>query len=73
VKFTKTAFPDIFLIKPDVFRDTRGFFMETYNQKKYAEGGIDQGFVQDNYSHSGMASFEDFTINSKMLRGNWYL
>ena len=52
MKFTKTAFPDVFLIKPDVFRDTRGFFMETYNQKKYAEGGIDQVFVQDNYSHS---------------------
>ena len=52
MKFTKTAFSDVFLIKPDVFRDTRGFFMETYNQRKYAEGGIDQLFVQDNYSHS---------------------
>jgi dTDP-4-dehydrorhamnose 3,5-epimerase len=52
VKFTKTAFPDVFLIEPDVFKDTRGFFMETYNQRKYAEGGIDQVFVQDNYSHS---------------------
>ncbi|PXF58833.1 MAG: dTDP-4-dehydrorhamnose 3,5-epimerase [Deltaproteobacteria bacterium] len=52
MKFTKTAFPDIFLIEPDVFKDTRGFFMETYNQKNYAEAGIDQEFVQDNYSHS---------------------
>ena len=52
MKFTKTAFPDVFLIEPDVFKDTRGFFMETYNQRKYAEGGIDQVFVQDNYSHS---------------------
>jgi dTDP-4-dehydrorhamnose 3,5-epimerase len=52
VKFTKTAFPDVFLIEPDVFKDTRGFFMETYNQRKYAEGGIGQAFVQDNYSHS---------------------
>ena len=52
MKFTKTTFPDIFLIEPDVFKDTRGFFMETYNQKKYAEEGIDQVFVQDNYSHS---------------------
>lgn len=52
MKFTKTAFPDVFLIEPDVFKDTRGFFMETYNQMKYAEAGIDQVFVQDNYSHS---------------------
>ncbi len=52
MKFTKTAFPDVFLIEPDVFKDTRGFFMETYNQRKYAEAGIDQVFVQDNYSHS---------------------
>ena len=52
MKFTKTAFPDVFLIEPDVFKDTRGFFMETYNHRKYAEGGIDQVFVQDNYSHS---------------------
>ncbi len=52
MKFTKTSFPDVFLIEPDVFKDTRGFFMETYNQRKYAEAGIDQVFVQDNYSHS---------------------
>ncbi len=52
MKFTKTAFPDVFLIELDVFKDTRGFFMETYNQMKYAEAGIDQVFVQDNYSHS---------------------
>lgn len=44
--------PNVFLIEPDVFKDTRGFFMETYNQRKYAEGGIDRVFVQDNYSHS---------------------
>ena len=52
MKFTKTAFPDVFLIEPDVFKDTRGFFMETYNQRKYAEAGIDKVFVQDNYSYS---------------------
>jgi len=52
LKFTKAALPNVFLIEPDVFKDTRGFFMETYNQRKYAEGGIDRVFVQDNYSHS---------------------
>jgi dTDP-4-dehydrorhamnose 3,5-epimerase len=52
VKFTRTALPDVFLIEPDVFKDARGFFMETYHQKKYTEAGINQMFVQDNYSHS---------------------
>lgn len=52
MKFTEAAFPDVFLIEPDVFKDNRGFFMETYNQRKYAEEGIDRMFVQDNYSHS---------------------
>lgn len=52
MKFTEAAFPDVFLIEPDVFKDNRGLFMETYNQRKYAEGGIDRVFVQDNYSQS---------------------
>jgi dTDP-4-dehydrorhamnose 3,5-epimerase len=52
VKFTKTTFPDVLLVEPDVFKDTRGFFMETYNQREYTKAGIDQVFVQDNYSHS---------------------
>jgi dTDP-4-dehydrorhamnose 3,5-epimerase len=52
LKFTEAAFPDVLLIEPDVFKDSRGLFMETYNRRKYAEAGIDRVFVQDNYSHS---------------------
>ena len=41
------------LIKPTVFEDERGFFMETYSKKRYREeGGIDVEFVQDNHSRS---------------------
>jgi len=40
------------IIEPTVFPDNRGFFMETYHQGRYADGGIDATFVQDNYSHS---------------------
>ena len=35
-----------------VFKDDRGFFMETYHTSKYSESGLDQAFVQDNHSHS---------------------
>jgi dTDP-4-dehydrorhamnose 3,5-epimerase len=52
MKFIKSGFPDIFLIEPDVYKDDRGFFMETYHQSKYTEAGISKFFVQDNYSHS---------------------
>ncbi len=40
------------IIEPTVFGDTRGYFMETYNQKDYQEAGIAVNFVQDNQSCS---------------------
>ncbi len=40
------------LIQPRVFRDDRGFFIETYSEPRYAEVGIDVTFVQDNHSRS---------------------
>jgi dTDP-4-dehydrorhamnose 3,5-epimerase len=52
IKYTKTDLPGVLLIEPRVFQDSRGFFMETFHQKKYAEAGIDHAFIQDNYSHS---------------------
>jgi dTDP-4-dehydrorhamnose 3,5-epimerase len=40
------------LVEPDVYKDDRGFFLETYHQKKYSEEGIAKSFVQDNRSNS---------------------
>jgi len=51
-KFTETSLPGVLVIEPDVFKDDRGFFLETHHQKKYAERGIGKPFVQDNLSHS---------------------
>ena len=42
----------LILIEPDVFGDERGFFLESYNKRKFAENGLDVEFVQDNYSRS---------------------
>ena len=47
-----TRIPDVKLIKPKVFGDERGFFMETWNARAFAEAGIDVTFVQDNHSRS---------------------
>jgi dTDP-4-dehydrorhamnose 3,5-epimerase len=56
MKFTPKEIPDVILIEPDVHRDARGFFLETWHQHKYAGGGITGPFVQDNHSHSRRGS-----------------
>jgi dTDP-4-dehydrorhamnose 3,5-epimerase len=47
-----TSHPEVLLVYPDVFEDPRGFFMETYHARKYAEQGLPGHFVQDNHSRS---------------------
>jgi dTDP-4-dehydrorhamnose 3,5-epimerase len=43
---------DVLIVEPDVFRDDRGFFLETYHADRYRELGIPGPFVQDNHSRS---------------------
>ena len=52
MKFIKTLIPDAYIIEPTVFGDTRGYFLESYNQKKFEEGIGKTSFVQDNESKS---------------------
>jgi len=52
LKCTEKSIPGVLLIEPMAFEDDRGFFLETYHEKKYPEAGIDKPFVQDNHSHS---------------------
>jgi len=47
-----TSLEGILIIEPRVFKDNRGFFLETYNQNKYQKSGINRLFVQDNLSYS---------------------
>jgi dTDP-4-dehydrorhamnose 3,5-epimerase len=48
----KTTLPDVLLLEPKVFGDARGFFLESWNRKTFAELGLDLDFVQDNHSRS---------------------
>lgn len=48
----ETSLPGVLLIEPNVFGDERGFFLESYHAKKFAELGIAHQFVQDNHSLS---------------------
>lgn len=60
------AITDVLVIAPKIFRDERGFFSETYNQKTLAAAGFDQTFVQDNHSMSrdrGVVRGLHFQIN----------
>jgi len=50
--FEKTEINDVILVKPKVFGDDRGFFMETYKESDFEKAGIKDKFVQDNYSKS---------------------
>ena len=53
MKITPSSIPEVLLIEPDVLGDSRGFFMESWHKKKYAEHNLDVDFVQDNHSRSG--------------------
>jgi len=53
VAFHETDLPGVLLIEPQVHGDDRGFFLETYHEAKYRDGGIEAAFVQDNQSRSG--------------------
>ena len=61
-EFERQKINDVILIKPKVFGDNRGFFMETYKKSEFQANGIKEDFNQDNHSKSG----------AKVLRGLHY-
>jgi dTDP-4-dehydrorhamnose 3,5-epimerase len=50
--FERLRIPDLVLIRPTLFRDARGYFLETYKRSDFAQFGLPGEFVQDNHSHS---------------------
>jgi dTDP-4-dehydrorhamnose 3,5-epimerase len=50
--FHKTEFPGLLVFEPTVFKDSRGYFFESYNEKTFLDENIDLRFVQDNQSSS---------------------
>lgn len=52
MKIIDTSIPDVKIIEPDVFGDSRGYFFEAWNSGKYADNGINCHWVQDNESSS---------------------
>jgi len=56
VKFEPTRLPGIVRIVPTLHKDSRGFFMETWQSNRFAKNGIDAAFVQENFSHSSIGT-----------------
>jgi len=52
MEIIKTPIEGLLVIEPQVFRDARGYFVETYNEERYQQAGISARFVQDNQSCS---------------------
>lgn len=52
MQIIQTTIPDVLVLEPKVFGDERGFFMETYQARVFAEAGLPTTYVQDNHSGS---------------------
>lgn len=68
LKNLKTSLPEVLIIQPDIFKDSRGFFMETYHREKYAEQGFEHSFVQDNLSYSTIVTLRGLHYQSPCLK-----
>jgi len=69
MNFLPTALPGVIIVEPRVFRDDRGFFLETHHQKKFAEGGISVSFVQDNHSRSSQGTLRGLHLQRTKAQG----
>lgn len=69
MKFETTPLEGVFLITPDVYRDQRGFFLETYHETKYAEEGLGERFVQDNHSRSAKGTLRGLHAQYRKPQG----
>lgn len=66
---TKTALPGVLIIEPRVFGDQRGWFFESYHERRYAEAGLPSRFVQDNHSRSAPGTVRGLHYQVKRGQG----
>jgi dTDP-4-dehydrorhamnose 3,5-epimerase len=69
MKFISTSLPGVVIIAPDVYRDGRGFFLETYHLQKYRDDGIPTTFVQDNQSRSVYSTIRGLHAQQRRPQG----
>jgi dTDP-4-dehydrorhamnose 3,5-epimerase len=71
MKVTQTELPGLLLFEPDVFGDSRGFFMEIWNRDRYAKAGLEVDFVQDNLSFSGRGTLRGLHFQNPQAQGKF--
>ena len=64
MEIVQTVIPEVLLIKPTVFKDTRGYFYESFNKAVFEEFGLKTDFVQDNQSMSGKGTVRGLHFQS---------
>ena len=69
MKFISAELPGIVVVEPNVFGDSRGFFMETWNKREFERNGIATNFVQDNHSRSVQGTLRGFHYQHKQAQG----
>ncbi len=69
MRLTPTRLKDVLIVEPDVFKDNRGFFLESYHSRKFAEAGLKVVFVQDNHSRSGKGTLRGLHAQLKNPQG----
>ena len=69
MKVTRLELPEILLVEPKVFGDTRGYFVETFQAERYAEAGIGERFVQDNLSRSSRGTLRGLHLQHPRSQG----
>ncbi len=69
MKITKTAFPGLLIIEPNVFSDERGYFFESWQEERYKNYGINSVFVQDNESKSRKGVLRGLHFQRKFSQG----
>jgi dTDP-4-dehydrorhamnose 3,5-epimerase len=69
MKVIETHLEGVLIIEPDVFGDHRGFFLESYQKKRYQQAGINFDFVQDNHSRSSHGVLRGLHFQIKKPQG----
>lgn len=69
LKFIETGIEGLKIIEPTVFGDERGYFMETYSERDFAEAGMNMKFVQDNQSKSRLGVLRGLHFQIKHPQG----
>jgi dTDP-4-dehydrorhamnose 3,5-epimerase len=69
MEIQRTDIPDVILIRPEVHCDTRGFFFESWEERRFAAAGLDLKFVQDNHSRSTRNTLRGLHYQTRQSQG----